>query len=299
MNMCGAPADMHPRLVGLTSPNITNTALNSRRSPRGSLLMEGISFIVMKRRIAKLAVFLLLGAVVNVAVAWGFSVWGGRIDWPQFPSVRSAAESDMAWLVDLGWRPPRDTEHWKHREEIHEERYFGLTRHLFVENPRPQGLVGSIMIRHWYIAARIRAGWPMKSMEGALVFEAALERQDMESVRLFRGSRSTKTGLPSQNGPPPYDRERTLGAVRLPKSDTPGAADGHLLPLKPVLIGFAINTIFYAAILWMVTLGPFTARRMIRRKRGCCIKCGYDLRGTSGANSRGGGVCSECGAQRA
>ena len=63
----------------------------------------------------------------------------------------------------------------------------------------------------------------------------------------------------------------------------------------PIWHGVIVNTIFYAAILWMLTLGPFTARRMVRRKRGRCIKCGYDLRGTSG----GGGVCSECGAQSA
>ena len=56
--------------------------------------------------------------------------------------------------------------------------------------------------------------------------------------------------------------------------------------------GFAINTIFYAEILWLLTLGPFTARRMIRRKRGRCIKCGYDLRGDFSAG------CSECGWRR-
>ncbi len=66
------------------------------------------------------------------------------------------------------------------------------------------------------------------------------------------------------------------------------------LPLRPIWPGFTVNTIFYAAILWLLTLGPFTARRIIRRKRGRCIKCGYDLRGTSG----GGGGCPECGWQR-
>ena len=71
------------------------------------------------------------------------------------------------------------------------------------------------------------------------------------------------------------------------------SANAGLLPLRPILPGFAINTIFYAAILWILMLGPVTARRMIRRKRGRCIKCGYDLRGTSGG---GGEVCPECGA---
>ncbi len=64
------------------------------------------------------------------------------------------------------------------------------------------------------------------------------------------------------------------------------------IPLHPIWPGFAINTIFYAAIMWLVTLGPFAMRRVIRHKRGLCIKCGYDLRGSS----TGEGCCPECGA---
>ena len=64
------------------------------------------------------------------------------------------------------------------------------------------------------------------------------------------------------------------------------------LPLAPIWPGFAINTVFYAAILWLLTLSPFTARRMIRRKRGHCLKCGYDLRGDYSAG------CPECGWRR-
>ena len=59
------------------------------------------------------------------------------------------------------------------------------------------------------------------------------------------------------------------------------------LAVGPIWTGFAINTIFYAVILWL----PFTAfklRRYLRAKRGRCIKCGYDLRETSGG-------CPECG----
>ena len=64
----------------------------------------------------------------------------------------------------------------------------------------------------------------------------------------------------------------------------------RLLPLRPIWPGFAINTVFYASILWLFTLGPFTARRMIRRKRGLCTKCGYDLRNVEHEK------CPECGA---
>ena len=60
------------------------------------------------------------------------------------------------------------------------------------------------------------------------------------------------------------------------------------LPTRPIWLGFILNTIFYAAILWLPFV-PFKLRRTIRCKRGLCIQCGYDLRGTDH------NVCPECG----
>jgi hypothetical protein len=57
----------------------------------------------------------------------------------------------------------------------------------------------------------------------------------------------------------------------------------------PVFPGFLINTVFYAAILWLLFLTPITARRIIRRRRGLCEKCAYPI-GVSP-------ICTECGAK--
>jgi hypothetical protein len=62
----------------------------------------------------------------------------------------------------------------------------------------------------------------------------------------------------------------------------------HLIPLGTVL---SINTIFYAAILWLLFFAPGAMRRTIRRNRGLCPACGYPI-GTSS-------VCTECGVARA
>ena len=59
------------------------------------------------------------------------------------------------------------------------------------------------------------------------------------------------------------------------------------LPFGPLLPGFAINTLFYAATLWLLSGGPFRLRRLIRVRRGLCPKCAYPM-GESA-------VCSECG----
>jgi hypothetical protein len=63
------------------------------------------------------------------------------------------------------------------------------------------------------------------------------------------------------------------------------------LPYRPVWIGFALDTIVYAAALWcLFLLLPGRWRRRRRAKRGWCIACGYDLRGHDHA------ACPECGA---
>jgi len=62
----------------------------------------------------------------------------------------------------------------------------------------------------------------------------------------------------------------------------------NALPLYPLWPGFAVNTLFYTGVLWMLFAGPFALRRMIRRRRGRCAQCAYPI-GTSE-------VCTECGA---
>jgi len=59
------------------------------------------------------------------------------------------------------------------------------------------------------------------------------------------------------------------------------------LPLMPLWPGFAINMLFYAAILWGVFAAPFALRRRRRVKRGLCPACAYPIGDSP--------VCTECG----
>jgi hypothetical protein len=61
----------------------------------------------------------------------------------------------------------------------------------------------------------------------------------------------------------------------------------RVLPLRPIWPGFAINTLFYAAILWLLFFAPGMVRRRLRIRRDLCLKCAYP-RGTSEC-------CTECG----
>ena len=62
----------------------------------------------------------------------------------------------------------------------------------------------------------------------------------------------------------------------------------RFLPYAPLWPGFAINMVFYAAVLWLPFAGFRFARRRIRARRGQCPACAYPI-GTSN-------VCTECGA---
>jgi hypothetical protein len=59
------------------------------------------------------------------------------------------------------------------------------------------------------------------------------------------------------------------------------------LPLVPIWPGFAINTLCYAGILWLLFAAPFALRKRRRIKRGLCPTCAYPV----GTNER----CTECG----
>ena len=62
------------------------------------------------------------------------------------------------------------------------------------------------------------------------------------------------------------------------------------LPLRPIWSGFVIDSLIYGAVAFAILFGPGALLRAARRRRGQCLRCGYDLRGTADS-----GTCPECG----
>ncbi len=216
----------------------------------------------MKRWLTKLVVFLLLGAVVNVAVAWGCAAClqvdslassGGTLYGP--PSRPEVTN----WLKEWESRTGMNLTWWTNQHEG-----FGAreTRFIWKSNQRSYMVPSSDDVRF------IEAGLPRHALRGGRIKRA----YDPRLAVVF----------------PQTDH----GVFSVGEYSWCLRKQSRLLPLHPIWPGFAINTIFYAALLWLLTLGPFTARRMIRRKRGHCIKCGYDLRGEFSSG------CPECGWRR-
>ncbi len=170
----------------------------------------------MGRRLLILGIFLLAGAVVNVAVAWGMAA-----------SVNPFLSKPPVSRPD-GWY------------EIH------------IKSATFTFSAGQSVIQ--YVAT---AGWPLTC--GSYEYN------------ITGGVGSIEGGF-------------ELGVWTGPA----GGFGPRALPLRPVWPGFTVNTLFYAGILWLLILA-FTLRRLIRRRRGLCLACGYDLRHAEHE------ACPECG----
>lgn len=197
-----------------------------------------------RRIIARTGAFVLLGAIVNVAVAWAAPM-------PLIPGTflvsRAAAELEVLW-----WREnaptTMDDPDWAGNAHNWGQRLL----HLEVMS-KPTSLPYSTCDLY-------RAGWPTSALEGARWID-------------YR---------PSWEGQgPDIHSNQTLFAFE--------AWNGQrwLLPFGAIWPGFATNTLFYAAILWLLFAAPFALRRRLRLKRGLCSACAYPI-GESV-------TCTECG----
>ena len=203
----------------------------------------------MKGRLRRLVLFVLLGAIVNIAVAWGC-----QLKFESSPPL------------------PVDTEHQFRGWEIWTWNALGAQE------------IGNVMggsSSEEYIASLERWEAPTWSRLRQLPIYERLDPVVLQGDRAF--------GLPALSVWYGLDTKRALGTSLVLSREVTGCLPYRNLAVTPLWPGFAINTIFYAAILWFLTLGPFFARRIIRRKRGLCPNCGYDLRGTAQM------ICSECG----
>ena len=178
----------------------------------------------MKRRLSKFVVFLLLGAVVNVAVAWGCALWSTVTQDSDLSKQRA-----LALLQERGYLPrPGDPYTARTIEGI------GLTVLELLFDPIAGQETSEINQREgtWLMATV--AGLPVRSLQAEVRVAESDSAEPVYSVVLIGGIR-----IDNRVMKPAFTLE-------------------NVLPVQPIWPGFAINTIFYAAILWLLTFGPFT-----------------------------------------
>ena len=248
----------------------------------------------MKRRICKLALFLLLGAILNVAVAWGCALWIVAPNNSGNPLVSGYQMDDSTRVVEPFNGTQNSFKLWLLRRvrkpggahvviTIVPGPDFVVTKQPTAEERSanasfekwlpPQCTPGDLHEReaefrangtfpgffYWY--AR---GWPCLSLA---CWWPWFQHAEWPSPQVSSGFQFSH---PTTTSPWPYN-----------------VHDLRALPLHPLWPGFAINTVFYAAILWLLVACPFALRRRRRIKRGLCPECAYPV----GTNS----VCTECG----
>jgi hypothetical protein len=245
-----------------------------------------------------LIVFLLLagGAIINVAVAWGIALRpevpvpfiksapssGLNLDWPirklsEVPATPVQYEKAKATgFVRTAHSLPQNSS-----QVIDETRevYKGMLEDPFSEMTRAfaESQLRSLHYVHigdpgFFTLYETTTGWPMPSLSG-YEWEIALVQKSKRVLRFaleLKSNPVTTTVAATGAGSGSFTMTQT-----------------RLLPLRPMWPGFAINTIFYAAILWLLWITPGKIRRFIRIRRGRCPACAYPV-GTSP-------VCTECG----
>src|SRR5262245_17328722 len=174
----------------------------------------------MKRRIFKVALFLLLGAIVNVAVAWGIALL--------FPL-------DVQ-LGGTGINDPSQTPRWVVGIHSHMGGTLVFSTACF-DRYEYRNLLPSDL-PYWSMAHE-----PPTRYQAAAMVEVTEHAYGWPMVTLFHCK-----GYPSGVPIPFWPRRGTIA---------------RWLPLTVIRPGFAINTVFYAAVLWMLcaTIGVVHRRR--------------------------------------
>jgi hypothetical protein len=106
-----------------------------------------------------------------------------------------------------------------------------------------------------------RSGWPLRCVESRRVGTE------------IDGKRASIDQLPAW-----------MSGIRVPEKVASGSRD---LPLVPLWPGFLVDTAFWGGAAFLVWSVPGFVRRGVRRRRGRCVRCGYELKGLA--------VCPECG----
>ena len=229
-----------------------------------------------KRRAFKLLLFLLAGAIINVAVAWGcarlfkapMNISGIHETGIKSGSMEYFLMDGKSFCIFQGMKKVSDGQSIRNNVG-HNIPYVHL----------PPWVTSAPMFGSFSdvpdLETRAAWGWPSQSL-AFTIYELTQWRTGAPKYVLVYMDAVV------------VERHPSASSSALERSQRGGYG---CLPLRPIFPGFAINTIFYAAVLWVLFAAPFKLRRWRRIKRGQCASCGYSLRGRESVSDK----CPECG----
>jgi hypothetical protein len=126
------------------------------------------------------------------------------------------------------------------------------------------------------------ASWYFDDGRGCAILESGFP------MRSFRGWLVDLSGFSPSFGQ--SELIKRAGFIS-PGDDRPGWTGSRFwIPYLPIWPGLLVNALAWSAALWLIACAPRTIRNTLRRKRGQCFKCGYDLNQTPEELP-----CPECG----
>lgn len=132
----------------------------------------------------------------------------------------------------------------------------------------------------------VQIGWPLPCLQSEELIEVQGRREVDQNA-------SAGTPWPDLWRPTaPLRRTAGLLATTLPGAPQPttGSDLTPYVPIRPLALGMTVNTLLFAAAAAAISMGPGAVRTIVRRRRGACLACGYDLRDLA--------ICPECGTGR-
>lgn len=214
----------------------------------------------MKRIVLRVLVFLLIGAAINVAVAWGCAI-RGQERWVRYTSAEP-------WPVAA----PDD---WPDRSGTADIMFSRTWRHIFAVNrPHADGLP-------FFLQDVELSGWPLPSMRSSICASGSSSRMGMNARLDFAAISGLE--MPAWLLRSPGSRNRSALSVMR----TGLRPSTQYLPIMPVWPGIAANAALYALAAWAALAVARLLRALSRVRRGLCLRCAYPV----GISS----VCTECG----
>lgn len=201
---------------------------------------------IMLRWALRIAIFLLLGAIVNVAVAWVIVLANDDVEKPPLVATQlpnRISHTRLGVSTRFGYQFVSDYGRGPLGFLGKLQSYQGR---IWWSNPECNGP------EFWN---HVGAGWPMLSLSASTHTILDLEAKDKADRVVHRHG-----GIALNQAAP---------------SNTP-----VVLPVRPLWTGFIVNVLVYATSLGMLMLGPTAIRSLRCRWRGVCLACGYP-RGTS------------------
>lgn len=224
----------------------------------------------VKRLFRSIIICLLIGALINVLVAWGIALAVNPLTGDHGGGLRptDGYQWDVSTTTGFGTLQLSSRRHDTRTGYTNTAPGDSIPHWSDYDEPLPGYRPGPGWDEYRTCQAR---GWPMLSL-----------RTHTEALRSPDGPLREQVFAWSLRFP--------WGKWKLyPFNDTKRKPLKHdiYLPLRPIWSGFVFNTLIYAAPVWIVMFGFAMMRRRRRNRHGACPDCGYP-RGASD-------ICTECG----